>query len=188
VKTGKYRENGLIQTCTVNLTLTRAQTLTPIPTPTPTITLTLTKVKILLSEKSDTLGEKAVEMPSRAGAAPSRNRVEPEKTILAVEPGPGPDRTYGTSDVEYVYHQALGPEVLVIFFGCDVPLVYFRKVHAVSMVIAYAMLFGAGVMFTRRVQDLAECQDIFTYDEAFVVGSVVYEKDGALWLVQPDEL
>ncbi len=97
-------------------------------------------------------------------------------------------RTYGTSDDVDVDHQPLVPEAFVILFGFDVPLVYFRKVHAVSMVIAYAMLFGAGVMFTRRMQDLAECQDIFTYDEAFVVGAVVYEKDGALWLGQPDEL
>jgi hypothetical protein len=161
----------------------------------------LTKVKILLREKSDTVGEKAVEMPSRAGAAQSRNRVEPEPSRVgaegsgepgaragSAEPGPGPDHTYGTSDVEYVYHQASAPDVFVVFFGYDVPLVYFRKMHAVSMVIAYAMLFGAGVMFSRRVQDLAECQDIFTYDEGFVVGAVVYEKDGALWLGQPDEL
>jgi hypothetical protein len=117
-----------------------------------------TKVKILFREKSETSGEKAIEM-----------------------------RTFGTSDLD-VYHQPVAPEVIVKFVGYDVPLVYFRKVHAVSMVIAFAMLFGAGVMFTRRVQDLAECQDIFAYDEAFVVGAVVYEKDGALWLGQPDEL
>ncbi len=97
--------------------------------------------------------------------------------------------TIGTSDVDvYSYPQPVAPDVFVIFFGYNVPLVYFRKVHAVSMVIAFAMLFGAGVMFTRRVQDLAECQDIFAYDESFVVGAVVYEKDGALWLGQPDEL
>ncbi len=96
-------------------------------------------------------------------------------------------RTFGTSDVD-VNHQPMSPEVCVIFLGYNVPLLYFRKVHAVSMVIAFAMLFGAGVMFTRRVKDLAECQDIFAYDEAFVVGAVVYEKDGALWLGQPDEL
>jgi len=62
------------------------------------------------------------------------------------------------------------------------PLVYYKNIHGLCMCLAYAMLFGAGVMFTRRSKDLANCIDMYSPDDAVVAGAVFYRKDGALWI------
>ena len=50
------------------------------------------------------------------------------------------------------------------------------------MALAYAMLFGAGVMFTRRSKDLANCVSMYSPDDSVFAGAVFYKKDGALWI------
>ena len=55
---------------------------------------------------------------------------------------------------------------------CGVQLVYFKYIHGGCMALAYAMLFGAGVMFTRRSKDLANCVSMYSPDDAVFSGAV----------------
>ena len=52
------------------------------------------------------------------------------------------------------------------------------------MAMAYVMLFGAGVMFTRRSKDLANCVSIYSPDDSVFAGAVFYKKDDGttLWI------
>lgn len=67
---------------------------------------------------------------------------------------------------------------------CGIRLVRFMQLHAICMCLAYAMLFGAGVMFIRRSQNLRNCKNFYARNDAEVVtvGSVIFELDGALIL------
>ena len=61
-----------------------------------------------------------------------------------------------------------------------IKLSWYRNIHGFCMCLAYAMLFGAGVMFSRRSDDLASCIDMYAPDDSVFAGAVFYNKDGAL--------
>eukprot|EP01119_Soliformovum_irregulare_P022029 TRINITY_DN7449_c0_g1_i1.p1 TRINITY_DN7449_c0_g1~~TRINITY_DN7449_c0_g1_i1.p1 ORF type:complete len:219 (+),score=22.36 TRINITY_DN7449_c0_g1_i1:50-706(+) len=42
-----------------------------------------------------------------------------------------------------------------------IPVIYFKYAHGVFMTISYVMLFGAGIMFTRRWMDVGGCREIY---------------------------
>ena len=67
---------------------------------------------------------------------------------------------------------------------CGIQLHYFKYIHGGCMAIAYVMLFGAGVMFTRRSKDLANCVSIYSPDDSVFAGAVFYKKDDGttLWI------
>ena len=66
---------------------------------------------------------------------------------------------------------------------CGVPLHVFRTIHGVSMCLAYSMLFGAGIMFTRRSQDLQNCKNFYApHDVKTGPGMVLFEHAGALYM------
>jgi hypothetical protein len=67
---------------------------------------------------------------------------------------------------------------------CGVRLIRFKQLHGAAMCIAYSMLFGAGIMFTVRAKQLANCQNFYAkgHADAVSVGNVIFELDGALVL------
>lgn len=103
----------------------------------------------------------------------SNQKSELAEVTVAVDP----DREDSASRTEM---EEVKEETQVIVYGLK--LNTFKVIHGVSMSIAYAMLFGAGVMFSRRSKDLSACVNIYSPDDAVVAGAVFYSKDGALYL------
>ena len=62
------------------------------------------------------------------------------------------------------------------------PLSWYRTTHAVCMALSFSMLFGAGVMFTRRSRHLRHCTNMFAPDDSVVPGAVFYERGNDLWI------
>ena len=61
-----------------------------------------------------------------------------------------------------------------------IKLSWYRNIHGFCMCLAYAMLFGAGIMFSRRSDDLSSCINMYAPDDSVFAGAVFYNKDGAL--------
>lgn len=86
---------------------------------------------------------------------------------------------YGELEIDTAIDDTTATELPVL---CGLPLVYFKYMHGFCMCLAYAMLFGAGVMFTRRSKDLVDCVNAYSPDDAVFPGAVFYMKDGALYI------
>ena len=59
------------------------------------------------------------------------------------------------------------------------PIHYFKYIHGFCFLLAYSMLFGAGIIFTVRSKSLRNCLDIVSCrDLDFSSGDVCFQKEG----------
>lgn len=59
-------------------------------------------------------------------------------------------------------------------------LAYLKYVHGVAMALAWAMLFGAGSVFTIRFVQLEKCMSLYAVDDSLANGAVIVEHNGIL--------
>lgn len=59
------------------------------------------------------------------------------------------------------------------------PIHYYKWIHGFCFLLAYSMLFGAGIIFSVRSKSLRNCMDIYACrDLDFTAGNVCFQKEG----------
>lgn len=69
--------------------------------------------------------------------------------------------------------------------ACGIPLLRLRQIHAFFMILSFLMLFGAGVMFTKRSKDLGSCRGFVAVRDSLQPGARIVERDGQLVMLPP---
>merc|ERR1712079_826699 len=66
----------------------------------------------------------------------------------------------------------------------DSRLSFYKWTHAVTMILAYAMVFGAGSAFTIRFASTGGCQNLYAQPKAEAVkdGSTIFAFNGELYM------